>query len=280
MPIHESLDTRVRPALQVLAFLLAFVVLSLLLAWPLAAMSGRKTVGIWYILPFTLIFTYAWQRWIQKEEFSKLGVQFGWEMLREVGLGLGLAGLLAAGFTVALLAAGWVRVLGVATDTVPALGIVVGLALALAHGLGVGLGEELVYRGFMMRRLLLGYGRAVAVVVPAAVFSAAHFQHRMAPLSYLVLFLLGSFCGLLVLRRCVLWSAVGVHCGWDVWNDGVHLYSNGATRLFSLQITPQGRAASLGRTGLLLLFLALAALLVVRAIRSASARPSIESVTL
>ena len=101
---------------------------------------------------------------------------------------------------------------------------------ALILGLGVGLVEELLFRGWLLGELTLLLGGRRALGLQAALFALVHLRFTLAPL-----LLLGLLTGLLLLglalglrRRSdggALWGAIGLHGGlvggWFVLVQGV-----------------------------------------------------------
>lgn len=227
-----------RPLGEVLAFLASFLVLSLVCAAPVALLSGRRTVGIAYILPFTLLFLFLYQRYVHHEGMRELGFagsgRYGWQL----SVGFFASGIVATGVQGAQIGAGWMDVTSPERLSM-GLGLAAaGVTAAAVLKLGVGVGEELIFRGYILRRLLLGYrSRLPAVGVTTLVFTAAHLPQGRQPLALLNLFLLGLVLALAVLLTRGLWLAMGLHAGWNFWIDGIafcQLPGLNNSRLFEL----------------------------------------------
>lgn len=235
----SSATRTLRPVGEVLGFSVAFLVLSLLFAAPIALLTGRRTVGIEYILPFTLLFLFLVQRFVHHERLRELGTTISGRTGQYLMMGFFGSGVIAVGVQGAQIGIGWMEIraphpLAMDVDTAAA-----GLLVAVVFKLGLGVGEELVFRGYMLRRLLLGYrSRLPAVGVTAFAFTAAHLPQGRHLVSLLNMFLLGLVLTLAVLLTRSLWLAVGLHAGWNFWIDGIAFYQIEqfrAARVFALQ---------------------------------------------
>jgi membrane protease YdiL (CAAX protease family) len=213
------------PVGQVAVFAAAFLLLSLLAAVPVALATGRMVLGIWYILPFTLVFVILYQRLRHREGLRHLGLDPRARWGRLVGVGFAGSGVVVAGVETAHVSFGWMDV----TAFNPALGdlplAAAGVGLALLLNLGIGVGEELIFRGYVLHRLLCGYRTAVpGVVLSALAYAAVHAASGRQLPTLLNLFLLGVVLALAVVLTRSLWLAIGIHMGWDFWIDGVYFY--------------------------------------------------------
>jgi membrane protease YdiL (CAAX protease family) len=79
--------------------------------------------------------------------------------------------------------------------------------LAMLLGFGAGTGEELFFRGYMLTRLEIAYGRVVALLVSSAVFGVFHWDPIHSPLAALM----GVYLGLSVLFSGSLVSSIAAH---------------------------------------------------------------------
>jgi hypothetical protein len=179
---------------------------------PLALLGTAVSFALFLLsLPAWL----AW-RWGEGRPWRALGLRARPAFaLFAFGRGLLLAALLLLPLTLVLLAAGWADWRGTVAPG--------RLANAAALLLGVGLAEELVFRGWLwgeLRGLLGSTARADrrAGLGQALVFSLAHTRFSLGPLASLAL--LGGLLllGLVLARRRradrgVLWGAVGLHGG-------------------------------------------------------------------
>jgi membrane protease YdiL (CAAX protease family) len=108
--------------------------------------------------------------------------------------------------------------------------LTIGLLInALVLGLGVGIAEELLFRGWLLGELSLQLGRRSALWVQALIFSLVHIRFNLPPLALLGLLLglllLGLLLGRLHQRDGQIWAAVGLHGGlvggWFLLHNGL-----------------------------------------------------------
>lgn len=214
-----------RPVGEVGGFSGLFLVTSLLLAMPFALLTGEQVVGIWYILPFTLIFLTLYQRWLHKERLRDLGLLLRRRWSLTVVVGFTGSGVAVAVYTSAQLGTGWMEVEGVHPLLADPALAGAGFALALAANLGLGLGEELIFRGYVLRRLLSGYRSPwIGVGLSSVLYSAFHVPMGRSALVLFNLFLLGVVLALAVVITRALWLSIGIHAGWNFWLNGVCIY--------------------------------------------------------
>lgn len=89
--------------------------------------------------------------------------------------------------------------------------------------LGVGLGEEVLSRGYMQNMLWHFTDKYLAVFVPAIIFASLHFFNPGAlnnPLPAINLFLISIVFAMLTIYKS-LWAAIGYHFTWNFFQGGV-----------------------------------------------------------
>ena len=244
---------RARLALRVALYLFAFLGLSLVLGIGAALLVGpgllgqvgpdASVVGPAGVLIAAItagaaaLATWLFLRW-EGRPWSEIGLDGrpGWPA--ELAAGAGLGALLMAGIAALEIGAGWYRLDGTAS------------AEAAAHDLGFGLlvyagvafGEELVTRGYVLRRLTEGWGRAWGAVLSSAIFALLHLGNPgSGPIPILGIFV----AGLLLARACQasgrLWLPIGLHWAWNYFQGpvfGFPVSGTGASGL--LRLTPVG----------------------------------------
>lgn len=88
----------------------------------------------------------------------------------------------------------------------------VGLFFAVVQiGPLTALGEELLFRGIILRGLRNTFPDRTAIIVAAAMFATIH----RSPLNYFHTGVLGALCGWLTVRSGSVWPAVLVHTAWN-----------------------------------------------------------------
>lgn len=92
----------------------------------------------------------------------------------------------------------------------------------LVVGIAVGIVEEAVFRGVVMKALEMRWGKAVAVIVPSAAFGAAHaLNGKLSLVSFIQLLIAGSIVGVLfslvTYESGSIWSAALMHSIWNMF---------------------------------------------------------------
>lgn len=86
--------------------------------------------------------------------------------------------------------------------------------------LGPGFMEELLFRGYMQRRLLRRWSPAVAITVVSLLFAVMH----VTPHGILVALPIGFWFGVIAWRTGSIWPTIACHAfvngGWNLWNLG------------------------------------------------------------
>jgi membrane protease YdiL (CAAX protease family) len=128
---------------------------------------------------------------------------------------LGLA--LGAGIVAVAVAVPWgAGRLGLGGPTRPGLELVREGALQLGAVAPQSVAEEIVMRGFLLRQLIRGAGRPVAVLATGSIFGVLHlFNPNASWLAALNIALVGIMLGVIVIRTGSLWMTMGMHVAWN-----------------------------------------------------------------
>ena len=163
-----------------------------------------------------------------------------------------LAGVSLAAITMLVLfiiecAAGWLSVTSWHGQTLSTSAWLQALWLALLANLLAAVGEEAMYRGYLLVGLVRAWGRAGGLVVMAALFALPHLLVTGAAETHWLLFtvmlaLPGVMLGWAYLRSGSLWFPIGIHFGWNfVQGDVLNLTGEaGGTTLFGLMTRQSG----------------------------------------
>jgi membrane protease YdiL (CAAX protease family) len=86
------------------------------------------------------------------------------------------------------------------------------------------IGEEVIFRGYMLSGLKEAWGKGVGLVVMSVIFAAMHLfvstaQQTPVPLFVLALVGPGLVLGWAYLRTGSLWLPIGLHFGWNLAQD-------------------------------------------------------------
>ncbi|HYX73191.1 MAG TPA: CPBP family intramembrane glutamic endopeptidase [Steroidobacteraceae bacterium] len=98
-----------------------------------------------------------------------------------------------------------------------------GLGRALAVAIASAVGEEIVFRGVVFRRLEGALGTGIALIVSAAIFGLVHAGNAGASwISTLAIALeSGVLLGICYAATRSLWLPIGVHFGWNFTEGGI-----------------------------------------------------------
>lgn len=174
--------------------------------WELAIPSGLAVVAM-------LFSSWVMLRWVERRRFAALGFPLGQEAWRGLLLGVVIGGGFIVVLVVWQVAVGWVRLEPEAGTLAGWLSSVGSLALLL---LVAAAGEELLFRGYAFQVLVESIGVPLAVVLSSAAFGALHlFNPEVSPLAVLNIGLAGAIMAAAYLRTRSLWTATGVHWGWN-----------------------------------------------------------------
>lgn len=107
--------------------------------------------------------------------------------------------------------------------TVAGYGGMAGLGSALAVALASAVGEEIVFRGVVFRRLEDSLGTTLALLISAVLFGLVHAGNRGATwVSTLAIVLeSGVLLGLAYAATRSLWLPIGLHFGWNFTEGGI-----------------------------------------------------------
>lgn len=201
------------PVLRILSVVLVNLAILAAVALPIlehVTPPGPETPWYAWAISFTLQPLFAVQallffRWIDRRPLSEFPLRFDARARQ-----LALWGCV---LTIAMMAAfvGLTGLAGVVTwrwNTAfhPATMVLMTIQLALA-----GLGEEFLFRGYLIRTLD-AYGPRAALLISSLVFALMHMAvGRISPLDLTALFLHGLFFGAMVQRSNSVWPALIVH---------------------------------------------------------------------
>jgi len=203
---------------QILAQLVVFTALGGLSAKYWSQYDGRGLNEPWFLsssvalLGIALIVTLAFLKYVEKQTWSYVRLQ----KLHSVRL-------FTVGFVVSLVAVVLFILIATITDEVrltvnaksPPHAILY-LFLMLIGGGALVVQEELIFRGYVLRTLEVGFNRSVGVLVTALLFGLFHIARADASaLGILNIFLMGCLLGVVCVRTGSLWSAIGLHFGWN-----------------------------------------------------------------
>ena len=206
-----------------LSWSLIMVVLSVIPAVINKDLVESELIGQAIMLVSTILTAIIWSRYIYRERFEKIGLAHfcssGW---RDLLWGLFYGGIsVAVGFLICYLS-GVIRVdsIGYPNDFLIYFVIMVMVAI----------GEELLCRGYVMRRFMKVYGNIWAIAISSAIFMAMHmFNPNLTIFAFMNLFLAGVLFGVAYITTRSLWLPIGMHFAWNFVQGPVLGYSVSGT---------------------------------------------------
>lgn len=209
-------------------------------AWGVAATLGGRAlklsdtaISTASLLGITLIRLVVWipvTRLVLKRRLGEIAFPFrpGWWL--DLLAGVLLTSLAILVVFLAAVQAGWLVVDGVVWSSLSAGAFVGKLWVSLLINASVAVVEEIIFRAYLLTGLKVAWGRTIALVVMAVVFSLLHAPalEGQSPLTLAAALLLlagfGLVFGWVYLRTGSLWLPVGIHFAWDfVENDLLNL---------------------------------------------------------
>jgi len=148
---------------------------------------------------------------------------------KELLFGFLLVGLVLGTFFAAAVAAGWLVVEGWNGQLLPVDALLRTAWVGLLVNAGVALGEETLFRGYLLSGLKAAWGTRAGLVVMTIVFGlfhvVAYIEGGLEPFTLTVAIILASLFGLLFgliyLRTGSLWLPIGLHFAWNFLENDV-----------------------------------------------------------
>lgn len=160
-------------------------------------------------------------RVLDRRELRDFGIRFDRSWWSSLALGLSLGGFLMATVFAVESWAGWIAVADMLAVTVPGVSLLLALSFSLVKVLCVGIYEEVVVRGYLLRNLAEGTNLTAAVIVSSAIFAVLHATNDNSTIvSTLGLFVNGLLFAAALLITGRLSASIGLHIAWNLF-EGV-----------------------------------------------------------
>jgi hypothetical protein len=180
-------------------------------------------------------------RFLDRRPFADFGLHFDKNWWLDLGFGLLLGALLMVGIFLVELAAGWVSITGTFRTPEPGQSFALAILVPLLLFVGVGIQEELLTRGYMLRNLAEGFNLrpigpvwaiVIAWVLSSFIFGFFHaFNPNATVISTLYLGLAGMFLGLAYVLTGELAIPIGLHITWNFFQGNVFGFPVSGMRL-------------------------------------------------
>ncbi|MCK5402123.1 MAG: CPBP family intramembrane metalloprotease [Flavobacteriaceae bacterium] len=180
----------------------------------------------------TFVLLWGFIKWVDKEKFITLGFQIK-NRLNNIALGI-LIGLL-------IMAVGYLALM--VLEEIEYHTIVYSIKEILISVLIfsiVSIVEEVLFRGYVLRNLMLSFNKYIALIVSSLLFALMHgFNPNMDWFSYLDLFLAGMLLGVSYIYTKNLWFPIALHFSWNFFQTlfGFNVSGQDFYSLIEFQIT-------------------------------------------
>lgn len=160
-------------------------------------------------------------RVLDRRSVRDFGIRFDRAWWSSLALGLSLGGFLMATVFAIEYWAGWIDITNTLAVTVPGVSLLLALSFSVVKVLCVGIYEEVVMRGYLLRNLAEGTNLKTAIVVSSAVFAVMHATNDNSTIvSTLGLFVNGLLFAAALLITGRLSASIGLHIAWNLF-EGV-----------------------------------------------------------
>jgi membrane protease YdiL (CAAX protease family) len=245
-PFWNSDERRLRALWR----LLGFGMTAALLGWGALATGlparlrdlGASATGAVLVLAIDLLSLWLTARLFERRPLTDSGLGLDASFLRELGLGLGLGAVLMSSVFAVEKALGWVSVSTLFRQADPVVPFPLAFLTPLVVFVSVGIYEEAVFRGLLMRTLAEGLSSrrvpprtalVLAALLSSAAFALAHARNPNATVvSTLNIAVVGMVLCLPYLITARLALSIGLHISWNLFQGNVYGFPvSGTTRL-------------------------------------------------
>ena len=161
-----------------------------------------------FSLAGTLFIVFVFRSSVDKESFVGLGFSPK-NLLKDLSIGLIVClGILIPGFFI-LFFTKQIQVTGFHFN-------LPNILCSILLFISISIGEEIFFRGYILKNLMLSFNRWIALMASALLFSGFHvFNNDFSWISFVNLFLSGILIGLPIIYNRSLWYSISLHFGWN-----------------------------------------------------------------
>lgn len=184
-------------------------------------------------IPLLASFSSIWiaGKILDRRLFKDFGFHFSWQWFIDLGFGFLLGAILMLLIFLAEWGLGWVSITGYGKSHYPGVSFGVGSLVNILAYLGIGIYEELLFRGYYLRNLAEGLNHKavgskvaliLAFIVTSIVFGLLHAANPHASwISTLNIILAGMFLGSAYMLTGELSIPIGLHISWNFFQGAV-----------------------------------------------------------
>ena len=204
-----SVETPRQPLIKQ-GWLRAIILLVVYLSASIGAGFFVSTNEAWFAASFViaLLIVFFFRTVIDRKSFTSIGFE-GDDFFKNALMGLCLGTFLVCTGTLLMYFMGVVEWIDITAGTSP-------LILSAGSLMMVAVGEELVFRGYILRNLMKSFNRWIALIVSAALFTIVHASNPDVEWVALInTFLGGLLTGITFMYTRSLWLPVFFHFSWN-----------------------------------------------------------------
>jgi membrane protease YdiL (CAAX protease family) len=208
----------------VLWFALTMVFGLILIVFYYIKPSDSLSLLIYQSVSFLAITTsiYLARRYIDRRSFSSLGLVVNRQALRDVLVGVAIAGVMMGIIFAVEWSVGWLSFGGFAWQVQSPLEFLGGMLVMLITLIIVGWQEELLLRGYWLQNLSDGLNLRWGVLLSSGLFTILHWSNPGASWFAIVgLVAAGLFLAYGYVRTHQLWLPIGLHIGWNFFEGPI-----------------------------------------------------------
>lgn len=193
---------------------------------PISSLSSEQhLISSIFDLLGTFLVLWIFMKYIDKEKFVHLGFQIKNRFI-DFGIGTFVGFVTMISGFLLLIGIGEIHFSGIAFDPTE-------VVISIAFFLIIAVVEETLFRGYVLKNLMLSTNKYVALTISSVLFSLMHgFNPNMNLFSFIDLFFAGMILGVSYLYTRNLWFPIGLHFGWNFFQthlgfnvSGIDVYS-------------------------------------------------------
>ena len=169
-------------------------------------------IGSFFAMLGTLLVLWLFMKYIDKEKFINLGLQFKNRKIDFIfGIGLGIL-VMGIGYELLIL----LNEISFDKIVFEPVNILISIALFTC----VAIAEEFLFRGYILRNLMISFNKYFALILSSILFSLLHGMNpNMDGFSAMSLFLAGILLGISYIYTKNLWFPIALHLSWNLFQS-------------------------------------------------------------
>ena len=165
---------------------------------------------------------YLARRFADRRTFSSLGLNLNKQTVIDIFAGMLIAFLLMFAIYIIEISFGWLKFESFAWEAEPISLVITSTLRYFVVLIFVGWNEELIYRGYILQTLTSGINLFWATLITSVYFGLEHLSNPNSnAMAVAGIFLIGLFFTYAFIRTGQLWLSIGIHIGWNFFENAV-----------------------------------------------------------